>query len=275
MSETAVLPMEPRNLNTWEEFEKELSDIRAEYDQSHAKFSSSSSLLFRGHEKSCWLLSTTLDRKRERMLFKDYYRVIANIRPQIETLTDKEWSIPSYVEVENAVKEYDKFSGDLLFGRCPGYAYMAYLRHHGFPSPLLDWTRSPYIAAFFAFNKATEDSNSRVSIYVFGETSPVSGSDQPGLYRYGPYVSTHRRHVLQQSEYTLCARFSSEWFFEKYDTIFDPGRHQRGLCWKITLPTTERTKVLRMLDRYNLNAFSLFGSEDSMMDMLAVREFDF
>lgn len=266
--------MEERNLNTWEEFEKELRDIRAEYDGSVAKFSSSSSLLFRGQEKSCWLLSTTLDRKREQMLFKDYYRVIGNIRPQIETLTDKEWSIPSYAEVEDAVKEYDKFSGDLLFGRCPGYAYMAYLRHHGFPSPLLDWTRSPYVAAFFAFKKAT-DSSSRVSIYVFGETSPVSGSDQPGLYPYGPYVRTHRRHVLQQSEYTLCVRFSSEWFFEKYDTIFNPGRYQRGLCWKITLPTTERTRVLRLLDEYNLNAFSLFESEDSMMETLAVREFDF
>ena len=30
--------MEERNLNTWEEFEKELSDIRAEYDRSDAKF---------------------------------------------------------------------------------------------------------------------------------------------------------------------------------------------------------------------------------------------
>jgi len=30
---------------------------------------------------------------------------------------------------------------------------MTRLRHHGFPSPLLDWPQSPYIAAFFAFNK--------------------------------------------------------------------------------------------------------------------------
>jgi FRG domain len=152
---------------------------------------------------------------------------------------------------------------------------MAYLRHHGFPSPLLDWTRSPYVAAFFAFNKAIEDSNSRVSIYIFGETSHVSGNGMPVLYRYGPYVRTHRRHVLQQSEYTLCCFYDDKWFFGNYDTIFDQGRHQQGLCWKITLPTTERPKVLRVLDEYNLNAFSLFESEDSMMEMLAVREFDF
>jgi hypothetical protein len=44
------------------------------------------------------------------MLFKDYYRLIANIRPQIETLTGKEWSIPSYPDVEKDVREYDEFS---------------------------------------------------------------------------------------------------------------------------------------------------------------------
>lgn len=33
------------------------------------------------------------------------------------------------------------------------YGFMTRLRHHGFPSPLLDWPQSPYIAAFFAFNK--------------------------------------------------------------------------------------------------------------------------
>ena len=93
--------------------------------------------------------------------------------------------------------------------------------------------------------------------------------------RYGPYVKTHRRHVLQQSEYTFCLGFESEWRFEQYDTIFDPGLHQQGMCWKFTIPSTERPRVLRLLDEYNLNAFSLFGSEDSMMETLAVREFDF
>jgi len=33
-------------------------------------------------------------------------------------------------------------------------------------------------------------------------------------------------------------------------------------------------KVLKILDSYNLNAFSLFGSEESLMETLAARELD-
>jgi hypothetical protein len=264
--------MEERNVSTWEDFEKQVQDLRKEREASFD--SPNSSLLFRGQEDSCWLLKTTLDRKRERMLFTDYYHVISRIRPQIETLTEREWPIPDYPEVKKSTSEYDAFSLQLLSGRCPLYPYMAYLRHHGFPSPLLDWTRSPYVAGYFAFSKTSMNSTNRVSIYVFSEIrNKLSGNKMPVLYRYGPYVRTHRRHVLQQSEYTLCLGFDSEWRFEQYDTVFDPGLHQQAACVKFTIPAAERPKVLRLLDAYNLNAFSLFGSEESMMETLAIREF--
>jgi hypothetical protein len=264
--------MEERDVNTWEDFEKQLQDLRRERDASSD--SPNASLLFRGQEASCWLLETTLDRKRERMLFRDYYHIISKIQPQIETLTEKEWPIPDYPEVEQSTREYDAFNLQLWSGRCPGYAYMAYLRHHGFPSPLLDWTRSPYVAGYFAFYKANMTSTKRVSIYVISEIrNKVSGNNMPVLYPYGPYVRTHRRHVLQQSEYTLCLGFENEWRFERYDTVFDQGPHQQAACVKFTIPVAERAKVLRLLDSYNLNSFSLFGSEESMMETLSIREF--
>src|SRR5438067_11069263 len=157
--------MEERKLETWAEFAKELANIRKECDDSEVA-SNSLPLLFRGQENSCWPLSTTLDRRRERMLFSDYYRLISKIRPQVESLTANEWPIPDYPEVAKRCEGYE-FDLDLWKGEYPGYAYMAYLRHHGFPSPLLDWTRSPNVAAFFAFDKAVEAMNERVSIYVF------------------------------------------------------------------------------------------------------------
>ena len=90
---------------------------------------------------------------------------------------------------------------------------------------------------------------------------------------FGPYIKTHRRHVLQQSQYTVCLSFKDEWRFENYDSVFDEGPRQQAFCWKFTIPVTERPKVLALLDEHNLNAFSLFGSEESLMETLATREF--
>jgi hypothetical protein len=39
------------------------------------------------------------------------------------------------------------------------------------------------------------------------------------------------------------------------------------------LPGTERTKILKELSEYNLTAFSLFGSEESLMETLFNKEY--
>ena len=267
--------MEERKVDSWEQFITEL-DVLQRGRGGSKECAQESSLLFRGQENSDWRLRTTLELSRGCKLFKDYYRIISRIRPQVESLTGKQWPIPEYPEIERLVQSYDEFDRALWAGERPAYAYMAYLRHHGFPSPLLDWTRSPYVAAYFAFSKASEDAYRQVSIYVFSERRfRVLGNNMKVVYRFGPNVTTHPRHFLQQSEYTLCLTFDDEWRFEQYDTVFDSGLHQQGVCWKFVMPSTERRKVLKLLDEHNLNAFSLFGSEESMIDTLAAREFDY
>lgn len=256
-----------RDVNSWEEFEEQLGHIRKQ---------ATSQLLFRGQSDSHWPLSTTLDREPngQGTLFKNYYRAISKAKTEIESLTNKDWDIPEYPTVERWVTEYDEFSRKLSFGQFPAYPYMVHVRHHGFPSPLLDWSRSHYVAAYFAFCKRRDDSahKAKVSIHVFSEgTFRAHGNQMPLVYRLGPYVKTHRRHFLQQCDYTLCVIFDGEWRFEQYQRVFDWRNQTQGSFWKFNIPYSERVKVLKRLDEHNLNAFSLFGSEESLMETMALR----
>jgi hypothetical protein len=218
------------------------------------------------------------------MRLVDYYDLILSARAEIETFTGISWTIPPQYrviekEMDHIPRNHDLVGSELPFGRTPAYEYMAYLRHHGFPSPLLDWTRSPYLAAYFAFARAIEGES--VSIYMlsegkFRQRSNVSGT----IYRLGPNVKVHRRHVLQQSEYTMALFFepNAGWWIIGHDDVFTDGKFG-DIPWnfelkKFVIPSKERRKVLRLLDEHNLNAFSLFASEESLMETIAIRRLD-
>src|SRR5216683_5459105 len=276
--------VEEIKLDSWERFEETLNNVRISTRQSGLQ-----SLLFRGQSNSKWLLHTTLERWVDRtsrkgpliMPVEDYYNIISSVRPEIETFTGTNWIIPPQYraitkEMDQLAQNYDMVSLGLTFGTTPGYEYMAYLRHHGFPSPLLDWTRSPYIAAYFAFSKIVDDEES-VSIYMLSEGEFTSGSSNSGrIYRLGPNVKVHRRHVLQQSEYTMALYFTDDtgWWIIGHDDVLVISDSIGETPWnfkltKFVIPSGERTKVLALLDEHNLNAFSLFGSEESLMETIA------
>ncbi len=261
--------LEEIDVKSWEEFEDKLEKLRGE---SRTVEGTESQLWFRGQGNACWPLATTLERITQGGVpFKDYYLLIDRVKPQIESFTGKQWTIPTYPEVSEGVKSYDYFR--LHLNGWPGYEYLAYLRYHGFPLPLLDWSRSSRVAAYFAFCNTAEDYVKCVSIFVFSEERFTSRTNlAPNIFRLGPYLRTHRRHFLQQSDYTLCLSFQNEWRLARYSEVFERSNHHQGIYRKFNIPASERTKVLQFLDEYNLNELSLFESEEALMKTLTFRE---
>lgn len=224
--------------------------------------------LFRGQADQSWPLVTTLERfSTKHWSVKNYYRLILAVAPGVNSLTTRAWPLDRDLEVD---KSYH--------GPPPGYEFMIYLRHHGFPSPLLDWTRSPYVAAFFAFAPRPHSACEAVAVYAFlehvghGKTWSGDGARIIGL---GPYAVTHERHYAQQCEYTICKKRVGD--SHLYCNHEEALRHREGvqdLLTKFLIPVTERGRFLRKLDSMNIHAYSLFRDEAALMQTFAYREIE-
>ncbi len=260
-------------LTTWEEFERELAAINESIKalQQEGTRHRMEYPLYRGVDASYYPLESTLDRIQKKMSFSEYRRIMKCAHKHVATCTGKKWNLVE--DIDQAVAKGCEII-DLGKLQLPSsdYEFMAYLRQNGFPSPLIDWTRSPYIAAYFAFRDSSYTAKS-VSIYVhMGE---LSYGQQSRVWILGPTVATDRKHYLQQSEYSICLREEhGEMHFAKHEDVKEDVE-ERDVLIKYIVPMSERQKVLRKLDAMNITAYSLFDSEASLIETLALREIVF
>lgn len=256
----------------WEDFQNWLRKLR---EKELPK--SSTPLLYRGHGDSNWKLETTLERNGWALAsLREYYFLTLKIAPTVATFADAK--VPDFNE-----KLLEKFStkGAILevnpFYDLQSYQFMIYLRHHGFPSPLLDWSESPYVASFFAFRDLNPEVKMR-SIYVYCETSTGAKGQALGAPTIRIIRSSSHgqpRHFHQQSVYSVCESFeNSGWRYDSHQHVFEQtwSQKQQDLLWRFDIPSSERAKVLRCLNEFNLNAFTLFYTDDTLLETLWDRE---
>ncbi len=261
----------------WAEFEEKLQWLHSQVSSDHPVLEEP---IFRGQGNAEWKLTTTLERfadterNRTALSLRAYYRKITAAKRLLEGLTGKQWAdVPDPLEFEDRLQQ-DPFRWlDLFLNKQPGiYEYLVYLRHHDFPSPLLDWTASPYVAAFFAFN-AVEPGADHVCVYAFLRSRQRSVSGDPHFFTVGPYMCTDKRHYVQQCRYSMCVgRDGDDYCFRSHEDVLVNANGTQGQLFKLRMPVVERRTVLRKLELMNINEYSLFGSEDALVRTISQRE---
>ena len=262
------------NLATWDELLKQFAEIdNFVTERQRQQITKLSNPLFRGHPNSEWKLKTTLERETETSYTLEQYH--------------REYVIPAYACLSGFSEKQWLFNENEDCGykslrrkdKLPNYEFMGYLRHHGFPSPLLDWTSSPYVAAFFAFD--SQSSSDKVAIFWYqGYTgaTKIGEATEPKIITAGPWAAIHKRHFLQQSDYSICfhKQNDNDALLVSHESVFESNvaiTNEQDLLMKITLPASLRKEALHKLNKMNINPYSIYHSEDSLVRTVGNRLF--
>lgn len=287
---------EIKQISSYEEFEHEVKNIFSEIENSMngylwklvKKYGISESdiakiarkpypPLFRGQRNGSWKLKSTLERtcrylKSSEIPYLNYLQIMRNVQGDIQRETGKKWNLnQTFDDCPSQISPYPE-----------EYEFMAYLRHHRFPSPLLDWTVKMKVASFFAFENPSDEEN--VAVYLYLEyigRGDAGWTGRANLETPFPDIKPDIRHEKQGSRYMLSiATIEGEKIICNIEEAIKNKIYIDKKLKKFLIPSREREKVLLKLEGKGINARSLFQDddenslkEDSLIERLKKREF--
>jgi hypothetical protein len=153
------------------------------------------------------------------------------------------------------------------------------VQHHGYPTPLLDWTYSPFVAAYFAYHdvsKAKAKSDQMVRIFVF------DAKEWRNTFPQISNVSARRQHFSLLEPIAIeNERLIPQQALSSYTTVDDIETYiadkevatQKQFLRVIDLPLGDRNLVIRELTLMGVTAGSLFPGVEGTCAELRERFF--
>lgn len=185
-------------------------------------------LWFRGQGDSDWTLSTTLDRVKPNTTAAERQAINKSLLQAFKNEARHIGLSEALIDSETKL--------ELL------------ARHHGLLSPLMDWTLSPYVAAYFAYASYKPEMISEyVSVWCLDvqQIDWSSRKDIEMLWQDLP-VFENRRALQQRGVFLRTAKSDPlEQLIPEYLTRFD-------------LPVTDRVTAMQDLDEMLVNATTMF-----------------
>ena len=243
ISEYSNISSEVKN---WEEYKKLVIS------------SSKNKFFFRGQEKP-WKLRTSFHRRGRCVLSRFLHEDIPQLHQRLTAETKHVFNLQ--IAQENG-------------------AFISLAQHHGYPTPILDWTYSPYVAAFFAFRRevsAKHTDNDPVRIYMFDQERWKADMAQfvlldihiPHL-SISDFLSIDNERIIPQQAVSTVTNIDD---VEKYVAQME-GENTCKYLWAIDIPASERTKVMDELSYMGITAGSMFPGIDGACEELREKLFD-
>lgn len=157
-------------------------------------------------------------------------------------------------------------------------AFFSLVQHHGYPTPLLDWTYSPYVAAFFAFRNLPKENkgDNFVRILIFDQEKwkehwmqlHILNTAAPHLSIIDFLAIENERLIPQQAVTTVTNIDDIELYIQEKETETD-CKYLTG----IDIPYSEREKVMKELSFMGITAGSMFPGLDGACEELREKLF--